>query len=59
MSKYMYFYTNGKVVYHSTLSFDNVDSSCAIYEKNDCATYEQNEGGYYKCIAVVTIPENK
>lgn len=51
MSKYMYFYTDGKVAYYSILSFDNIDSSCAIYEQND--------DGYYKCIAVVTIPENK
>lgn len=51
MSKYMYFFNDGKVVYYSTLSFDNINDSCAIYEQND--------DGYYECVAVITILENK
>lgn len=51
MSKYMYFYTDGKVVYHDELKFSFILGSCAVYEQND--------DGYYKCVAIVTIPENK
>ncbi len=51
MSKYMYFYTDGKVFYRDDFSVEALYASCAVYKQND--------GGYYECVALVTIPENK
>lgn len=51
MSKYMYFYTDGKVFYRDDFSVEALYASCAVYKQND--------DGYYKCVAIVTIPENK
>ena len=51
MSKYMYFYADGKVVYRDDFSVEALYASCAVYKQND--------DGYYKCIAVVRISEDE